>query len=528
MPARMVQTHGASTPPSMSHTDAAASFPQTVKSDGLPFELIAFVDGLRDRGIPVYETQGRAFPAEATMHDRAAVVPAVIVSPRCEEEVIKTVSLLASLNLYSTYPVSVRSGGHGYSNEASCSGIMISMRSMTGQRITDDVLSIEPGCILGQLVPALASKAKAVPHGDCFGVGAGGHFLTAGWDIALARRYGLGCQSVLGGRVVLWDGSKVDVNENSHPDLLHAMRGGAAARVGVVTEIRLRLLDQPPLVSWRFQSLSKSQLATCVSQHAFAHAATLPRDVSISFRFHFETELICSFNVVSLLSVAETLDLLKKHLGSEVASLMLGLLGWHDGPLLALRMIPAAEELAADPMRLAEVTPEDLHQDPLQYWKPAVSAREMASSYFTSISHWVVPDCEELLLNLYGTFQSVQDHPARERMYALVIQGGGRMTELQHQCSMPLGQALARFELHWDDPEDEQWSRQFTVQISAAMERTIDRVPGRPYRGDIWLKEQGNDDDLDVICKAYDRRFSLRETVSLVDSQQVVQKAAEA
>ncbi|KAL5404072.1 hypothetical protein PMIN04_012666 [Paraphaeosphaeria minitans] len=171
------------------------------------------------------------------MHDRVAPVPAVIVSPRCEEDVIVTLSLLASLKLYSAFPSSVRSGGQGYSNEASCSGIMINMRAMTGKRITDDALVVEPGCILGQLVPALANRTKAVPHGYCFGVGAGGHFLTAGWDIALARRYGFGCQSVMGGRIILWDGLKVDVNENSHPDLLHAMRGGAAARVGVVTEI---------------------------------------------------------------------------------------------------------------------------------------------------------------------------------------------------------------------------------------------------------------------------------------------------
>lgn len=69
----------------------------------------------------------------------------------------------------------------------------------------------------------------------------------------------------MGGRIILWDGSKVDVNENSHADLLHVMRGGATARVGVVTEIRLHLLDQPPLVSWCFRSLSKAQLKTCVS-----------------------------------------------------------------------------------------------------------------------------------------------------------------------------------------------------------------------------------------------------------------------
>jgi hypothetical protein len=263
-----------------------------------------------------------------------------------------------------------------------------------------------------------------------------------------------------------------------------------------------------------------------VSQQAFARAATLPRDVSISSYFHFENELICSFHVVSLLPVQATLGCLKEHLGVGFASLMSELLGWQEGSLFSVRMIPATEELAANPMRLAEVTPEDSHQDPLQYSKPTVSARKMASSHFTSISHWVVPDCGELLLNLYRTFQSVQDHWPRERMYALAIQGGRRMTELQHQCSTSLGQAIARFELHWDDPKDEQWSRQFTDRISAAMEPKIDRILERPYRGDSWLKEQGNDDKLDAICEAYDRRSSVLGAVKSVGRQLVAQKAA--
>lgn len=68
---------------------------------------------------------------------------------------------------------------------------MINLGIMAERRIVDDVLLLEPGCILRQLIGTL-DHGKAVPHGDCFVVGAGGHFLTAGWDIALARRYGLG------------------------------------------------------------------------------------------------------------------------------------------------------------------------------------------------------------------------------------------------------------------------------------------------------------------------------------------------
>lgn len=102
---------------------------------------------------------------------------------------------------------------------------------------------LEPGCILGQVITSLRDHKMAVPHGDCFGVAAGGHFLTAGWDIALARRHGLGCQSVIGGRIVLWDGYVLDVDDSNHPEMLFAMRGGAASGAGIVTEIRLKLLE---------------------------------------------------------------------------------------------------------------------------------------------------------------------------------------------------------------------------------------------------------------------------------------------
>lgn len=458
--------------------------------------------------IPVEEPKG-TFPAGALMHDRAAIIPAVIISPRCEKEVVESIKLLSQFDIYRKYPVSVRSGGHGYSNEASCAGIMINLRWMVKQSIVDDILTVEPGCILGQLIPKLTASGKAVPHGDCFGVAAGGHFLTAGWDIALARRYGLGCQSVIGGSVVLWDGSKLDVNADNCQNLLYSMRGGAVAKVGVVTEIRLQLINQPPLVSRCFRHLSEAELKVCVLHRTFARAADLPRDISVSFRFHFEQDLVCSFNIISLMPAQETRKFLNKHLGTEVASFIAKPSDWREGSLMDLRMVPATDKLATDPMTLEGVTPEALHCEPLEYWKPSVSAREMASSYLTSISHWVLPECEEILLNLYKAFRTVQNHPSRERMYALIVQGGGRMTELQHRCAMPLGQVLARYELHWDDPKDEKWSKAFTQRIYAEMEPKIDSTPGRPYRGDIWLEDQGWDVNLELIWRAYNRRGAI-------------------
>ncbi|KAH8650299.1 hypothetical protein BGZ60DRAFT_421700 [Tricladium varicosporioides] len=466
---------------------------------------------LKQRGIQVQETDRRNVPPEAIMHDRGAPIPAFVISPRSEWGVAQTLKLLKDFKLYNQLFVSVKSGGHGYFNGASCSGVMVNLGGMTGRRVADNMLFLEPGCVLGQIVHSLARHRKAVPHGDCFGVGAGGHFLTAGWDLILARRYGLGCQSVIGGRVVLWDGSIVDVDEKNHPGLLHAMRGGAAAGAGVVTEIRLRLIDEPVLVTWRFTRINRGQLATCVANNAFANAFNLPRDVSVSFRIHFELdqlEPVCSFNIASLLTADETIHCLNQHLGAEITSLVADPSMWNEKPLADLRMLPASEFLAANPEMLSEVSSTALHEDPLVYWKQASSSREMARSFFTSISHWVVQRCETMLLKLYDAFQSVQTEPARLRMYALIIQGGGRISELQQDCCMPLGQALARFELHWDNPDkEERWCRYFTDNISSIIQSQEDTGPGRPYRGDIWREDQALDDSLDKILQEYDRRF---------------------
>jgi hypothetical protein len=483
--------------------DPSTIIPQVMESDQKEDNLTKLLAGLNHRGIQTYESRGQSFPPEAMMHDPAAIIPTLIVSPRSEWGVIETLKLLISLGLYAQYSVSVRSGGHGYHNGASCSGIMINLGSMEKRKIINDILYVEPGCILGQLIGTLQDHGKAVPHGDCFGVGAGGHFLTAGWDIALARRYGLGCQSVIGGRIVLWDGSVLVVDEKNHPNLLLAMRGGAAAAVGVVTEIRLQLIDEPPLVSWCFQSLSRAQLGICVTKRAFASAATLPRDISVSFRFYFELDRldpVCSFNVVSLLTVDETINCLKKHLGDEVASLMSE---WHEKSLVDLRMIPASEALTANPKMLAEVTAVALHKNPIDWWEELVTMREMGHSYFSSVSHWILYECDAMFLELYKAFYTIRTEPGRERKYVLVVQGGGRMTELQHQCSTSIGLVLGRAESHGDAPMHED---DFTDNISDIMKPWMDSGPSRPFRGDIWLKEQGQYAELDNILKIYDRR----------------------
>ena len=153
-------------------------------------------------------------------------------------------------------------------------------------RIEGNQFVVEPGCLLGPIIDVLSKHRKVVPHGDCFGVGAGGHFLTAGGDLLLTRLYGLGCQSVVGGRVVLWDGTAVDVDQDRNSDLLYAFRGGAAAGVGVVTEIRLQLQEEPCSAMWKFPPSRRDRwVCVCVcGAQSFVKAHRLPHEILVSFR----------------------------------------------------------------------------------------------------------------------------------------------------------------------------------------------------------------------------------------------------
>ncbi|KAL3962982.1 hypothetical protein ACCO45_004505 [Purpureocillium lilacinum] len=291
----------------------------------------------------------------------------------------------------------------------------------------------------------------------------------------------------MGGRVVLWDGSTVNVDSSTHPDLLYAMRGGAVAGAGVVSELRLRMVDEPNQATFCRMRMTKSQLDTCMANEAIFNAARLPREISVSFRLYFDadvTEPVCSLDIFSLLDVEETIRAISNHLGQSVASIIAHRTSWSEKALIDVRMLNASRNLAADPGMLAEATQSSLNNEPFLYWSQRVCAREMARSFFTSRSYWVQSHCESMLVELYEKFATVGEHPSRDRI------------------------TLARFELHWDEEDEAPWCRSFTQGICDIIARRQDTEPGRTYRGDIWKEGQDFDGNLSAIFKQYDRRFN--------------------
>lgn len=446
------------------------------------------------------------------MHDKGAVTPVAVVSPRSEWGVSQSLKLLKDLNLHHKFMITVKSGGHGYLHRQPTDKpvILLNLKGLNNHFVAHDTLTLEPGCLLGQVIYTLNKHRKAVPHGDCFDVGAGGHFTTAGWDLLLTRKYGLGCQSIVSGRVALWDGTVVAVDEKNHPQLLHALRGGAAAGAGVATEVCLKLVDEPAVVSWAKVRLTREQLVKCAEMNVFSNATKLPREITPSFKFYFELgepEPVAAFRIGSILSKKETIASVREHLGEEVVAWLPDDSDWNEKKMVDYRLQVAPEPLASNVGILAEATSAEMLERPLDFWKPANAAHEMLRSYIVQTSTWVVPECEEVLPTLYDGFGSIKNHPMHERMYSLVILGDGTMNDLADSCSMPVGRALIRFESHWDDDETYgEDCHRITREMGQIIQTKADTSVERPYRGDIWLREQGTDPKLDQILQRYDRR----------------------
>src|ERR687895_638262 len=98
---------------------------------------------------------------------------------------------------------------------------------------------VETGATAIQVTEALAEHGLVVGFGDSGSVGVGG--LTLGGGIGfLVRKHGLTIDNLLAAEVVTADGRLLRADEEQHPDLFWALRGGGG-NFGVATRFDFRL-----------------------------------------------------------------------------------------------------------------------------------------------------------------------------------------------------------------------------------------------------------------------------------------------
>jgi FAD/FMN-containing dehydrogenase len=171
--------------------------------------------------------------------------PAAIIKVVDANEVSRVVNLAREHGL----ELAIRSGGHSTAGHSVCEGgIVVDLSNMKDLQI--DVESrtawAETGLTAGEVTTALGAHGLAIGFGDTGSVGIGG--ITLGGGVGyLVRKYGLTIDSLLAAEMVTADGQIRHVDEQTHPDLFWAIRGGGG-NFGVVTRFKFRLHEVPSVV----------------------------------------------------------------------------------------------------------------------------------------------------------------------------------------------------------------------------------------------------------------------------------------
>src|SRR6201984_572196 len=138
--------------------------------------------------------------------------------------------------------VSIRGGGHNAGGLGVCDdGLVIDLAPIKYTRVdpAGRTVTVGGGCVWGDVDHATHPFGLATPSGVISSTGVGGLTLGGGTGY-LSRTHGLTLDNLLGGDIVLDDGSFVTADADHHPDLFWAVRGGGG-NFGVVTSFLFRL-----------------------------------------------------------------------------------------------------------------------------------------------------------------------------------------------------------------------------------------------------------------------------------------------
>lgn len=172
--------------------------------------------------------------------------PAVIVRVEGNDDIVTALRFAREHQ----FTLSVRSGGHGLSGQATNNGgLVLDLAHLNAVEILDPeqrLVRIGAGARWGEVAKALATHGLAISSGDTNQVGVGG--LTLGGGIGwMVRKYGLTIDSLRAAEIITADGRVLRVSAEEHPDLFWAIRGGGG-NFGIVTSFDFRVQPHTAVV----------------------------------------------------------------------------------------------------------------------------------------------------------------------------------------------------------------------------------------------------------------------------------------
>lgn len=173
--------------------------------------------------------------------------PAAIVFCAGAEDVVNAVKWARQEDI----ALRARSGGHGLEGWSSVDGgLVIDVSRMKGVEIdtASRTATVQTGLTQKEAVETLGQRGFLIPTGSEGSVGLGGVVPGGGLGL-LTRSLGLACDHLLAAEIVVADGPDsakvIEVDEERHPDLLWAWRGGGGGNFGIATSYTVQLHELP-------------------------------------------------------------------------------------------------------------------------------------------------------------------------------------------------------------------------------------------------------------------------------------------
>ncbi|MCA5894679.1 FAD-binding oxidoreductase [Isoptericola sp. NEAU-Y5] len=200
--------------------------------------------------------------------------PAAIVRPTDTAGVVRALRFAREAGA----EVAVRSGGHSVFGLGTRDGVLgLDLRGLDSLDldVSGRTATAGGGVTAGAYTRAAGAHGLATPFGDTGGVGIGGITLGGGVGL-LSRARGMTIDNLLGAEIVTADGEVLQVDDEEHPDLFWAVRGGGG-NFGVATRLRFALGEISDVVGGTL--LAPATPASVAGIVAAADAA--PRELTV-------------------------------------------------------------------------------------------------------------------------------------------------------------------------------------------------------------------------------------------------------
>jgi len=391
--------------------------------------------------------------------------PAVIARCRTATDVAAAVRFANEHGL----ELSVRGGGHNVAGRAVVDdGLMIDLSGMRSVTVdpAGQTARVEGGALWSDVNEAAAAHGLAVTGGAISNTGVGGYTLGGGLGWLMSTQ-GLAADNLIGVELVTAAGDVLEVSDDSHPDLMWALRGGGG-NFGAAASFTFRLRPQPMVIGG-----------------LIAHPVEAGADM---LRFYRDRSARCPDQLTVFAALAHTPD----GSGMKIA----GMVVCHTDPANADADLAPFLEYGSPIVTQVGPMPYPVMNTLLDAGYPKGALNYWLSSFTTGLSDAFI----DTMVERFGSVPSPMSALLLEHFHGAVTRVEPTATAVPHRDA---GWNLLLPSV-WMDPADTDANIAWTRDTYAAVSEHL--APGR------WLNYLGDDQD-GAIPAAYGPNYARLQEV---------------